>query len=238
MIMFKPAAVLLALGLSGWLGVAVQGPTGASQSEVAGVPVATTATAPGSELPDYEALRVAAETALRERVTSDLDDPTANVALPAIGIERTSLRSLEARGEGMVTMPGARPIPVTITAVYDLVDGRIEAVDYTARPVETELTPVDHAVRAAIASRIGERIAGDFQSQPTRFALLQVESVDYGKHRTRLQGAGVTDFGAEGMAYTPFVAILDKHTGDLLELTYELLQEDGATSTSTPIVGL
>ena len=241
MILYKPAAALLALGISGFLGVAVQGPSGASNSATTMQAVAMTATpaqsAPGAELPDYETLRVAAESALRERVINDLDDPAATVELPAIGIERTSLRSLEARGEGTVTMPGARAIPVTITAVYDLVDGRVEAVDYTAHPVETELTAVDHAVRAAIARRIGERIAGDFQDQPTTFALLQVETVDYGKHRTRLQGAGVTDFGAEGMAYTPFVAILDKHTGDLLELTYELLQEDGAAAT-TPVVGL
>src|SRR5688572_16957044 len=118
MIMFKPAAALLALGISGWVGMALQGPTGVSNSEAALVPAPTTAAAPGSELPDYETLRSAAETALRERVAQDLDDPAAGVTLPAIAIERTSLRSLEARGEGTVTMPGARAIPVTITAVY------------------------------------------------------------------------------------------------------------------------
>lgn len=235
MILFKPAAALLALGISGFLGVAAQAPIGATGNADANVQarIATLSQATTSDLPDYETLRAAAETAMRERVVQDLDDSAARVALPAIAVERTSLRSLEARGEGTVTLPGARAIPVEITAVYDLVDGRVEAVDYTARPVETELTAVDHAVRAAIARRIGERIAGDFQDQPTRFELLGVESVDYGKHRTRLQGNGVTDFGAEGMAYTPFVAILDKHTGELLELQYELLQEDGAKASLT-----
>jgi hypothetical protein len=230
MIVFKPAAALLVLGISGFFGVAAQAPVGATSDADTEVQarIATQAPAPASDLPGYETLRTAAEAAMRERVAQDLDEADARVALPTITVERTSLRSLEARGQGTVTLPGARAIPVEITAVYDLVDGRVEAVDYTARPVETELTAVDHAVRTAIARRIGERIAGDFQDQPTRFELLAVESVDYGKHRTRLQGNGVTDFGAEGMAYTPFVAILDKHTGDLLELQYELLQEDGA----------
>lgn len=232
MILFKPAAALLAIGISGFIGVAAQAPVGADNTNVQ-ARIAAQAQAPATELPDYETLRVAAQAAMRERVVQDLEEAGARVVLPAIAVERTSLRSLEARGEGTVTLPGARAIPVAITAVYDLVDGRVEAVDYTARPVETELTPVDLAVRAAIARRIGERIAGDFQDQPTRFELLAVESVDYGKHRTRLQGNGVTDFGAEGMAYTPFVAILDKHTGDLLELQYELLQEDGAQPSLT-----
>jgi hypothetical protein len=235
MILFKPAAALLAIGISGFIGVAAQAPVGAGNATDTDVQarIATQAPTPATEVPDYETLRVAAETAMRERVVEDLDEAGARVVLPSIEVERTSLRSLEARGEGTVNLPGARSIPVAITAVYDLVDGRVEAVDYTARPVETALTPVDLAVRAAIARRIGERIAGDFQDQPARFELLEVESVDYGKHRTRLQGNGVTDFGAEGMAYTPFVAILDKHTGDLLELQYELLQEDGAPSSLT-----
>jgi hypothetical protein len=92
---------------------------------------------------------------------------------------------------------------------------------------------VDRAVRAAIGQRIGERIAGEFPDQRTRFELLEVSRVGYGKHRTRLQGAGLTDFGAEGLAYTPFEAILDKHTGELLELRYDLLQES-----PQPVVGL
>jgi hypothetical protein len=233
MILFKPAAALLALGISGFLGVAAQAPIGATGADTDVQARIAAVDAPAADLPDYETLRTAAETAMRERVVQDLDDAGARVALPGIVVERTSLRSLEARGEGTVTLPGARAIPVEITAVYDLVDGRIEAVDYTAHPVETALTPVDLAVRAAIGRRIGERIAGDFQDQPARFELLAVESVDYGKHRTRLQGNGVTDFGAEGKAYTPFVAILDKHTGELLELKYELLQEDGAPSSLT-----
>jgi hypothetical protein len=234
MILFKPAAALLALGISGFLGVAAQAPIGATGADTdVQARIATQPQAAAADLPDYEALRAAAEAAMRERVVQDLDEAGARVALPRIEVERTSLRSLEARGAGTVTLPGARAIPVEVTAVYDLVEGRVEAVDYTARPVETELTAVDHAVRAAIARRIGERIAGDFQDQPTRFELLAVESVDYGRHRTRLQGSGVTDFGAEGLAYTPFVAILDKHTGDLLELQYELLQEDGAQSSLT-----
>jgi hypothetical protein len=230
MILFKPAAALLALGISGFLGVAAHAPVGASSDADADVQARIARVqAPAAELPDYETLRTATEAAMRERVAQDLDEAGARIVLPSIAVERTSLRSLEARGEGTVTLPGARAIPVEITAVYDLVDGRVEAVDYTARPVETGLTAVDHAVRAAIARRIGERIAGDFQDQPTRFQLLAVESVDYGKHRTRLQGNGVTDFGAEGMAYTPFVAILDKHTGELVDLQYDLLQEDPAT---------
>ncbi|MGH8028358.1 MAG: hypothetical protein ACREO3_00335 [Arenimonas sp.] len=230
MILFKPAAALLVLGLSGWLGVAVQAPLGAADLGTTDVQAKITTTTPASAVPDSESLRVAAQLAIRDRVRQDLDDPDAQVELPGIVVERSSLRSLEARGEGRVVLEGARAIPISVTAVYDLVDGNVEAVDYTAHPVEAVPGAVDHAVRAAIGRRIGERIAVDFQNQPVSFELLQVETVDYAKHRTRLQGNGVTDFGKEGVAYTPFVALLDKHTGELLELQYELLQDNASAT--------
>jgi len=225
MIIFKPAAALLALGLSGWLGLAVEAPFVGGAAAPA---LAVAAPAPSSDLPDYESLRVAAQEAMRARVVHDLDDATATVALQRIDVSRTSLRSLEARGQGVVSMPGAPSIPVDVVVTWDVIDHRIDAVDYTARAVEPASGAVDQAVRAAIGKRIGDRIAGDFRDQPARFSLLEVQAVDYGRHRTRLQGAGVTDFGAEGVAYTPFVATLDKHTGELVDLEYDLLQEDQA----------
>lgn len=224
MIIFKPAAVLLALGLSGWLGIAVQAPF----ADNATAPAASVAAPAPTGLPDYETLRLAAEDAMRARVVHDLDDATATVELRRIDVSRTSLRSLEARGEAVVSMPGAPSIPVDVVATWDVIDHRIDTVDYTARAVDQEPGAVDQAVRAAIGKRIGDRIAGDFHGQPARFSLLEVQAVDYGRHRTRLQGAGVTDFGAEGKAYTPFVATLDKHTGELVDLQYDLLQEEPA----------
>jgi hypothetical protein len=228
MIIFKPAAALLALGLSGWIGMAAQAPLlpGVAPHEGAG----QAAIAP-PELPDYDTMRLAVEQALRERVAHDLDDAGTGVVVPRIAIERTSLRTLEARGEGTVAMPGGRAIPVDIVATWDVIDRRIDSVDYTARAIEEDLTAVDQAVRAAIAQRIGARIAGEFedQGQSAHFELIEVQGIDYGRHRTRLKGAGVTDFGTEGVAYTPFVATLDKHTGELVDLQYELLQEDVAS---------
>lgn len=224
MMIFKPAAVLLALGLSGWLGIAVKAPF----TDNSTAPAASVAAPAPTDLPDYETLRLAAEDAMRARVVHDLDDATATVELHRIDVSRASLRSLEARGEGVVSMPGGRSIPVDIVATWDVIDHRIDTVDYTARAVGQEPGAVDQAVRAAIGKRIGDRIAGDFHDQPARFSLLEVQAVDYGRHRTRLQGAGVTDFGAEGQAYTPFVATLDKHTGELVDLQYDLLQEDAA----------
>jgi hypothetical protein len=226
MLAIKPAAVLLLLGMGGLLGIneAPRATTSAADSTVA-TPVTVDATA---RAPDDAALRTAVVAALSERMRADLDDAGAQLVLRTFAVDRASLRTLEARGEGVVQIPGARSIPVQVVGAYDLVDGRLESVDYTAQPVETELTAVDRAVRAAIGRRVGERIATDFPDQPTRFELLEVSRAGYGRHRTRMEGVGITDFGAEGLAYTPFVATLDKHTGELLELEYELLQEDPA----------
>jgi hypothetical protein len=220
MLAIKPAAVLLLLGVGGLLGVREPAATATADATVAATTTAETRT------PDTSALRASVEAELTRRMRADLDDAGAQLALRTFRVEHPNLRTLEARGEGVVRMPGARAIPVEIVGTYDLVDNRLESVDYTAHPVEQELTAVDRAVRAAIGRRIAERIASEFPDQRARFELLEVARAGYGRHRTHLEGVGVTDFGAEGMAFTPFVATLDKHTGELLELRYELLQED------------
>jgi hypothetical protein len=165
-------------------------------------------------------------------VRIDLDDADATVVIGRLDTQRTSGGSLEARGAGFVRLPGAESIPVEVVGVYDLADGRLERVDYTAHPVAVERDAVDRAMRAAIGRRVGERIAADFRDQPTRFELLEVVRVGYGRHRTQLQGAGLTDFGPEGAVFTPFVATLDKHTGELVELTYDLVQDAQARPTA------
>src|SRR5688572_26340279 len=217
MLAIKPAAVLLLLGVGGLLGLNERAAPSADTA-----PAAARAT---SEMPETAVLREAIDAAISGRVRVDLDDAKAQLALGPLALVHSSLRSLEARGQGVVQMPGSRPIPVEVVGVYDLVDKRLESVDYTAHPVEEDLSPVDRAVRAAIGQRIGERIAAEFPSQRTRFQLVEVSRVAYGEHRTRLHGTGLTDFGEEGTAWTPFEATLDKHTGELLELRYELLEE-------------
>ena len=226
MFAIKTTATLLLLGVGGLLGVQPPVPSTASAPAAAAV-------APS---PDADALRTALGEALAARVRGDLDDASARLALGPIALDRSSLRSIEVRAQGTVQAAGARPIPVEVTGVYDLVDGRLDSADYTARPAEADLSPVDRLVRDAIGRRIGARIAAEFAGQQAEFALLDVARVgDDGRHRTRLKGAGLTDFGGEGLAYTPFEAILDKHTGEVLELRYDLLQEPEAPQ---PLVGL
>jgi hypothetical protein len=226
MLAIKPAAALLVLGLGGLLGIQqhpalVVAPRAQAASPSAPPP------APGTV-----ALRDAVHDALLARVRADLDDATATLALDRFVVARPSLRMLEAHGDGTVAIAGSRSVPVRIDATYDLVDHRLDTVDYVVAndAVARDPAATPAPVRAALARRIGQRIAGEFRDQPVHFSLVEVERVDYGRHRTQMTGSGLTDFGPEGRAYTPFVATLDKDTGALLDLRYELLQEDDATT--------
>jgi hypothetical protein len=226
MLAIKPAAALLVLGLGGLLGIQ-QHPTldVAPARHVTSAAPAKPAPAPGSL-----ALRDAVQVALLARVRHDLDDSAATLELGRFVVARPSLRTLEAHGDGTVAMAGSAPVPVRVEATYDLIDHRLDTVDYIVvnEPAAADKAashPMPAPVRAALARRIGDRIAGEFRDQPVKFSLVSVERVDYGRHRTQMSGTGLTDFGTEGRAYTPFVATLDKHTGALLELRYDLLQE-------------
>jgi hypothetical protein len=223
MLAIKPAIALLFLGVGGLLGInEVPKPVLLAPLQLQ----ATTAdVAPAPELPDFATLRTSVHAALAAQVRADLDDDQVQVTLAPLDVQRASLRTLELRGTGEATLAASGAMPLDVVAVYDLVDHRLERVDYTARPA-TAASPVsDGRIRKALSDRIDARVAADFRDQPAHFRLLSVERVDYGRNRLRLEGAGLTDFGAEGVVYTPFVAILDKRDGTLVELTYDLLAE-------------
>ena len=216
MLAIKPAAALLLLGVGSLLGI---------QEAPLSTPPQSSVTSPASTMPDAASLRADVHAALAAQVRTDLDDDTAQVALARIDVQRASLRTLELHGQGEVRLAASAAMPLDVVAVYDLVERRLERVEYTAHPIATASAVDDGKMRAALSQRIDQRLDAEFRDQPVAFRLLTVERVDYGKRRLRLQGAGLTDFGAEGVVYTPFVAILDKRDGKLIELTYELLHE-------------
>lgn len=225
MLAMKPAAALLVLGLGGLLGIneAPKTALAVSPQELL-APAAT----PRHELPDVATLRSGVQAALAAQVRADLDDARAQVVLRHLDVRRASVRTLELHGEGAVTLAAGEAMPLDVVATYDLIERRMERVDYTARPQAAPAPVTDRLVREALAARIGAKLAAEFRDQPARFELLSVERIDYGHKRLRLEGAGLTDFGAEGVVYTPFVAVMDKRDGALLELDFELLQEPPA----------
>jgi hypothetical protein len=217
---------LLALGLGGLLGI-----NETPQSTLVASPqqlfVAPAPAAARAEIPEVAALRTSVQGALAAQVRADLDDAHAQVTLRSLDVQRASVRTLELHGEATVALAAGASMPLDVVAAYDLIERRMERVEYTARPQATRAAVADD-LRRAISIRIGARLAAEFRDQPARFELLDVERIDYGYKRLRLEGAGLTDFGAEGVVYTPFVAILDKRDGELVELSYELLHEPPA----------
>jgi hypothetical protein len=229
MLAIKPAAVLLVVGLGGLVGIH-NDPALRAASHEGAAPAQAQPDPPAA--PGSLALRADVQAALLARVRRDLDDPDATLTLGRFVVSRPSLRMLEAQGDGEVAMAGSDALPVRVEATYDLIDHRLDTVDYSVATQETAATPAPAPVRAALARRIDAKLAGEFRGQPVHFSLVSVDQVDYGRHRTLMTGSGLTDFGAEGRAYTPFVATLDKHTGELVDLRYDLLQEDDASIAS------
>ncbi|MEO7251833.1 MAG: hypothetical protein ABIW30_04405, partial [Arenimonas sp.] len=153
----------------------------------------------------------------------------AKIHLDKLHFSRASERSVGARGTGVAMFDSVNPVPIQITVTYDLTTARVERASYvvseSTATASSGSAVLGKKLRDSIADRIGARLVLEFAQQPVDFSLLQITNVASGRKRMVVTGDGITGFPGEGSAYTKFVATVDKFTGDIVKVDYELLQE-------------
>ena len=174
-------------------------------------------------------MQAASERAVLAQVQRDLQDRGARIRLDGLRFSRASQRSVEGHGAGIALFDSVNPIPIEVTVTYDLATARVERADYhvteSVAPAPMKSAVLAKKLRDSIADRIGARLVLEFAQQPVDFSLLQITNVASGRNRMVVTGDGITGFPGEGAAYTKFVATVDKFTGAIVKVDYELLQE-------------
>jgi hypothetical protein len=171
--------------------------------------------------PAQSELRAQAQAALLAQLRADLGDPQASLELRTLSLQRSSGRTIEARGRALAHFNGGAPVPLEVSVAWDLPTQRVEQASYLlAGPADA--VALDARTRERIADRIGARLVVEFAGQPVDFALSRVQHLAAGRDRLLVAGEGIASFGAEGDARTRFLATAERSTGKLLTLQYEL----------------
>ena len=228
MISAKPLLALIAIATGGFLnaGSGLAGAPGSPAAASVRPALAQSAVAASA------GMQQASERAVLAQIQRDLQDGGARVHLDGLRFSRASQRSVEGRGSGVALFDSVNPIPIEVTVTYDLATARVERTNYqvneTTAPAPVKSAVLAKKLRDSIADRIGARLVLEFAQQPVDFSLLQITNVASGRNQMVVSGDGITGFPGEGAAYTKFVATVDKFTGDIVNVHYELLQEVAA----------
>lgn len=102
-------------------------------------------------------------------------------------------------------------------------DGVINAFTMTERPGQLAGPAANADTQQAVQDKIASEIIGEFGNQPVAFRIEQMSTPTVRGDQLVVSGIGTTDFFDEGLARTPFTAVLDRATGETLEIAYELL---------------
>ncbi len=190
---------------------------------------------PASDAASMSQVRNAVAQSLQSRIRADLQDVSVTVDVSGLALRRTSVAIVAVDGDALVSLGAGGILPVHVEADWNPSTQSVERVDYkvsgtaqagmpTARRLASS-TGLGDAMRAAIEKKVGAGIHAEFASQPAAFTLVGVDSIASGRNRMVVSGNGITRFSGEGAAFTRFSASVDKFSGDVLNVDYELLQE-------------
>ena len=227
MLTTKPLLALFAIAAGGFLnaGAGLSGVATGQTGPCAGAPAIADATI----VTAAARMQQASEQAVLAQIQRDLQDRGAKIRLDNLHFSRASERSVEGSGAGVALFDSVNPIPIRVTVSYDLSTERVERANYVvsegAAAAPSKSAVLGRKLRDSISDRIGARLVLEFAQQPVDFSLLQITNIASGRNRIVVTGNGITGFPGEGAAYTKFVATVDKFTGDIVNVDYELLQE-------------
>ena len=227
---------IFAIAAGGFLNATVSSPALSVPNHFVAPAVQSTQAISDSAVDPVEAMQTESKRAVLAAIRTDLHDQTSSLQLSEFRFDPASSETIEGNSRGMLMFDGASSIPVVATVIYDVTQARVDHVSYSiaGKSATSNTGPVAKELRERIADVIGSRLVLEFSQQAVDFSLLNVRSVADGKQRLLINGDGVTRFSGEGAAYTRFVAVADKSSGQVISIKYDLQQEIG-TSTSDPL---
>jgi hypothetical protein len=218
--MRQPAFIVATLTGSLLFGASI---AGALRSPSDGTPASFVA--PATHAADIARAHVAAETqaqvaTLAASIQDQFPGHRVDVALDRPIIAAAGSAQQEMQALARVRIDGSEPMPVRVSALYDLESRSIDTPSLWFEA--TGARPADAALRRSLAAATTHRLGGEFADQPFTLALADAETTGVGGRYLRVVARGTTDFGSEGRAATTVEALYDPRTGEWLRLDYAL----------------
>ena len=162
----------------------------------------------------------------------------------AVQVEIVDLRAvpdssttLAMEGVGRMRVGTGGWIPMRFNAGYDSDLGEVFGlrVNPLAGATRTAGSQADPGTSERVSGQVAARILAEFPDQPTEISFVDVQPIADGEAHLAYRGTGLVDFHGEGVAPVDFSAIVDRGSGLVVALDYDLrlAQGHGETGAAT-----
>lgn len=145
--------------------------------------------------------------------------------------------TLSMEGVGRLRIGAGGGIPMRFNAGYhgglgEVFGLRVNPLSGAARSAGTQADP---ATSERVRAQVAARILAEFPDQPIEISFVDVRPIAHGQAHIALRGTGWVDFHDEGLAPLDFSAIIDRDSGLVVAMDYQLrlVQGHGETGIDT-----
>lgn len=149
-----------------------------------------------------------------------------------------SATTLSMEGVGRMRIGTGGWIPLRFNAGYDSRQGAVFGlrVNPLAGATRTVGTQADPATRERIGGQVAARILAEFDDQPAEISFVDLRPIAEGQAHLAFRGTGMVDFHGEGVAPVDFSAIVDRSSGLVVAMDYDLRLARGHGDTGAETV--
>lgn len=140
-----------------------------------------------------------------------------------------SSTTLAMEGVGRMRIGTGGWIPLRFNAGYDSDQGEVFGlrVNPLSGAARTAGTQADPSTSERIGGQVAARILAEFPDQPTEISFVEMTPIADGEAHLAYRGTGMVDFNGEGVAPVDFSAIVDRSSGLVVAMDYELRLAQG-----------
>jgi hypothetical protein len=149
-----------------------------------------------------------------------------------------SASTLAMEGVGRMRIGTGGWIPLRFNAGYDSVQGQVFGlrVNPLAGALRTVGLQADPIIGERVGGQVAARILAEFDGQPAEVSVVDLRPVANGEAHLAFRGIGMVDFRGEGVAPVEFSAIVDRNSGLVVAMDYDLRLARGHGQTGTETV--
>ena len=148
-----------------------------------------------------------------------------------------SASTLSMEGVGRMRIGTGGWIPLRFNAGYDSVQGEVFGlrVNPLGGATRTAGMQADPATTERVGGQVAARILAEFDGQPAEISFVDLRPIADGTSHLAFRGTGLVDFPGEGVAPVDFSAIVDRNSGLVVAMDYDLrlVQGHGETGAET-----
>jgi hypothetical protein len=146
------------------------------------------------------------------------------VEIVDLRVTPASLAGVDLDGVGRLRIEQGEWIPLRFTAGYDL--QQRELFGLRVLPISTRTTTnsttLDGGTIERVNGQVASQILAEFPDQPVEIVFIDLQPTNDARGHVAFRGTGLVDFADEGAAPVQFSALMDRASGLVVSMDYQL----------------